>query len=381
MNYLGSNLKIYKVGGAIRDRLLDRSVKEVDWVVVGATPEQMLNQGFKPVGKAFPVFLHPDTKEEYALARTEKKIGPGYTGFDCYAAPNVSLEDDLKRRDLTINAMAEAENGDIIDPYHGQEDLANRVLRHVSCAFAEDPVRILRLARFAARYQAYGFTVAPETVALMKQMVVAGEAQHLVPERVWQEFYKALGEDYPSAFLQVLSDCGALPVVLPELDGLFERVDKGSLMSVDIAAKLSDLPQVRFAALVHDRGEGSIQRLCQRLPVPNDCKELALLVCRHRDACLQGRALTAEAIVTFFESVDAFRREGRFEAFLLACEADFKGRGDIENKDFYQGDFFRRLLAAVNEISVNAVLQSGLTGPKVGQAIHRLRVEKVKQLV
>ncbi len=358
-------MKQYKVGGAVRDRLLGRDVKEVDWVVVGATPKDMLRQGFTQVGKAFPVFLHPKTKEEYALARTEQKIGPGYTGFTCYAAPNVTLEDDLKRRDLTINAMAETHEGKIIDPYNGQTDLANRVLRHVSPAFAEDPVRILRLARFAARYADYGFTVAQETQELMETMVQTGEVSHLVPERVWQEFYKALGEVKPSAFLQVLKDCGALSVVFSEVE-----LDHQALMRVDAAATGSELPRVRFAALLQGEDERAVKNFCKRLRVPRDCKDLASLVCGYHEIYYQGSQLEASAIVTFFERLDAFRREERFEEFLLACES---GTGKRESV------FFRDALNIAKNISLDNILQSGITGPQVAQMIRQQRVEKVKQ--
>jgi tRNA nucleotidyltransferase (CCA-adding enzyme) len=307
-------VKAYVVGGAVRDELLGLPVQDHDWVVVGATPEDMIAQGFRPVGKDFPVFLHPKTHEEYALARTERKTAPGYHGFVFHTDPSVKLEDDLVRRDLTINAMARAEDGSIVDPYGGRQDLQDRVFRHVSEAFAEDPVRILRLARFAARFP--DFRVAASTNALMRAMVDEGEVDALVPERVWQELSRGLMEQTPSRMFDVLRDCGALVRILPELDA-GAAADAPLMQAVDDAARRGVELPVRFAVLVHGLGK-QIPGLCQRLRVPTDCRDLAVMTAREQDEV--GRTLDAEAVVTLFERCDAFRKPERFAQMLLAAE-------------------------------------------------------------
>jgi tRNA nucleotidyltransferase (CCA-adding enzyme) len=366
-------MKTYVVGGAVRDRLLGLPVADRDHVVVGATPDEMVAQGYQPVGKDFPVFLHPATHEEYALARTERKSGHGYKGFVVYAAPEVTLEDDLHRRDLTINAIAEDEAGALIDPYGGQRDLAAKIFRHVSDAFAEDPVRILRVARFAARFA--DFSVAPETLALMRRMVDEGEVDALVPERVWQELARGLMEEKPSRMFHVLRDCGALAKLLPELDCLFgvpqppehhPEVDTGVhvMLVVDwSAAQHFDLP-VRFAALTHDLGKGVtppelwpkhhghegksvalVRTLCERLRVPADCRDLAIAVARDHGNVHRATELRPATLVELFERIDAFRRPERFEQFLQACECDFHGRPGYEEKAFPASGYLRAALA------------------------------------
>src|SRR5450830_964272 len=352
---LRSRMQTYVVGGAVRDALLGLPVADRDWVVVGATPEQMVAQGFKPVGKDFPVFLHPETHEEYALARTERKTAPGYHGFVFRTSPDVTLDEDLVRRDLTINAIARADDGSLVDPFHGQADLQARLFRHVSPAFAEDPVRILRLARFAARFA--DFTVAPETMALMQAMVAAGEVDALVPERVWQEVAKGLMEAAPSRMLLVLRECGALARIMPELDALWgvpqpplhhPEVDTGAhmLLVIDHAAAIGAPLSVRFAALMHDLGKGAtppetwpahhgheglggklIGELCRRLKVPNDCRDLALLTAREHGNVSRAMDLRANTLVTLFERCDGLRKPERFAQMLLAAECDYRGRG------------------------------------------------------
>jgi len=400
-------IQFYQVGGCVRDTLLGRPVQDRDWVVVGATPEQLTAQGFRPVGRDFPVFLHPETHEEYALARTERKTAPGYHGFAVHAAPDVSLEDDLLRRDLTINAIARADDGTLIDPHGGQRDLAARVLRHVSPAFAEDPVRILRLARFAARFT--GFTVAPETLQLMRRMVQAGEVDALVPERVWQEVAKGLMEEQPSRMFEVLRDCGALARLMPEVDRLWgvpqradyhPEVDTGVhlMMVLDMAAELqADLP-VRYACLTHDLGKGttpadilprhlghegrSVQlarELGQRLRVPNDCSELADLVAREHGNVHRSTDLSPAATVRLLERCDAFRKPGRFAQALLACECDARGRLGLQREPYPQRPALLAALAATRQVDTATVAAHatahGLRGPQIAQAIHQARIE------
>ncbi len=403
-------MRTYLVGGAVRDKLLGLSVQDRDYVVVGATPQEMIARGFKPVGADFPVFLHPDTKEEYALARTERKRGHGYKGFSVYAAPDVTLEDDLRRRDLTINAMAEDEAGNLIDPYGGAEDLRHGVLRHVSPAFAEDPVRILRVARFAARYAKWGFRVAHETQALMRRMVESGEVDHLVPERVWAELERALGEDRPSRFFTVLRACGALARLFPEIDALFgvpqpqphhPEVDSGvhAMLVVDAAARLSPDTRVRFAALMHDLGKGDtpaaewprhagheergaerVRAFCQRLRVPNEYRDLAVLAARFHGHCHRVGELRAATLVDVFEAMDAFRKPQRVEQFVLACEADYRGRTGYEDRSYPQGEQFRRAFAAARAVDT-ARVAAGASGPLVGSRIREARISAVKQVL
>ena len=403
-------MKIYLVGGAVRDKLLGLPVQDRDYVVVGATPEQMVAQGFKPVGADFPVFLHPETKAEYALARTERKSGHGYKGFTVYAAPDVTLEDDLKRRDLTINAMAEDEAGQLVDPYGGAVDLRNGVLRHVSEAFAEDPVRVLRVARFAARYAKWGFRVAHVTNTLMKEMVAAGEIDHLVAERVWAELERALAEDTPSRFFTVLRGCGALVRLFPEIDALFgvpqpekhhPEIDTGAhaMLVVDAAAKLSPDPRVRFAALMHDVGKGAtpstewprhigheergadmVRALCQRFRIPNEYRDLGVLAARFHGHCHRIDELRAATLVDTFEAMDAFRKPRRIEQFVLACEADYRGRTGQEMRPYPQGEKFRNAFAAARDIDT-AALAAGASGPQVGARIREARIGAVKRVL
>lgn len=395
------------MGGAVRDSLLGRAVTERDWVVVGATPEEMIARGFRPVGRDFPVFLHPETGEEHALARTERKTGPGYRGFTVHAAPDVSLEDDLRRRDLTINAMARRDDGTLIDPWGGRADLERRLLRHVSPAFVEDPVRILRVARFAARFAPEGFTVAPETLALMREMVAAGEADALVAERVWQETRGALAEARPAVFIETLRACGALARVYPELDRLFgvpqppkwhpER-DCGVhlLLCLAQAAAVSDEPRVRFAVMLHDVGKGTtpasvlpahtgheergvalIRELCRRIRAPKDYRELAVLVARHHGQCHRALELDADRVFELLTALDAFRRPERFEEFLLACEADFRGRTGFEERPYPQADRLRRAHAAAAEVRPRT--EAGLPGVEVGERLRAERQAAVRQ--
>ena len=403
-------MKTYLVGGAIRDRLLGVEPNTRDWVVVGATPEEMASRGYRPVGRDFPVFLHPENNEEYALARTERKSAPGYRGFVIHAAPDVSLEEDLSRRDLTINAIAEDADGTLIDPYGGQKDLEARVLRHVSPAFLEDPVRILRVARFAARFAGLGFTVADETIALMRTMVENGEANALVPERVWQETVRALGTTHPQVFFEVLRACGALAVIFPEIDRLFgvpqppkhhPEVDTGihTLMVLEQAARLSEDTQVRYAALVHDLGKGTtpadvlpkhhgheqrgaklVRELGARLKVPRDYTDLGERVARYHLHCHRALELKPSTLIELFEALDAFRRPERFQQYLLACEADARGRTGLENRDYPQAEFLRKALDAANTVTAAPLLEQGLSGVKLGNALREARIAAVLAL-
>lgn len=402
-------MKIYLVGGAVRDRLLGRVGGDRDWVVVGGTPEAMQAQGFRPVGKDFPVFLHPETGEEYALARTERKSGRGYKGFVVHTSPDVSLDDDLLRRDLTINAMAEDEHGQVIDPHGGQADLAARVLRHVSPAFGEDPVRILRLARFAARFP--DFSVAPDTLALMRQMVDEGEVDHLVPERVWQELSRGMMEARPSRLFEVLRDCGALARLLPELDALWgvpqraeyhPEIDTGvhAMMVIDMSARLQAPLPVRYACLGHDLGKGQtpadvlprhlghegrsvrlLKTVGDRLRVPNDCRELAEVVAREHGNIHASANLSAVATVRLLERCDAIRKPQRFHDILLACECDARGRLGWHDRPYPQAERLRLGLNAAlatdtAQLSAEALAQ-GLSGPRIGEHIQQARIQAV----
>jgi tRNA nucleotidyltransferase (CCA-adding enzyme) len=403
-------MKTYLVGGAVRDKLLGLPVQDRDYVVVGATPEDMTARGFKPVGADFPVFLHPQTKEEYALARTERKSGKGYKGFTVYAAPDVTLEDDLARRDLTINAMAEDDAGNLVDPYGGAHDLKNGVLRHVSPAFAEDPVRILRVARFAARFSSRGFRVAPETLALMRRMVESGEVDHLVAERVWAELERALGEERPSQFFEVLRDCGALARLFAEIAALFgvpqppahhPEIDTGvhTLMVLDMAARLSPDPRVRFAALVHDLGKGAtpsaewpahrghedrgaemVRELCRRFRIPNDYRDLAVVTARFHGLCHKVAELRAATLVDMFESMDLFRRPERAELFVLVCEADYRGRSGLEDRPYPQARQFLEALAAARAVNTAQIAAGLPDGPEIGKRIREARIAAVKRV-
>lgn len=406
-------MKIYLVGGAVRDKQLNYPVKERDWLVVGATVEEMLAQGFRPVGKDFPVFLHPQTHEEYALARTERKTAPGYHGFTFHATPNVTLEEDLIRRDLTINAMVEDGDGRLIDPYGGQNDLTEKVLRHVSPAFSEDPVRILRVARFQARYAHLGFRVADETKALMRGMVKAGEVGALVPERVWAEFDQALGERSPELFIELLREIGALKVLMPELDRLFgvpqsleyhPEVDAGlhTMLVLKQAVLLSDCKTVRFAALVHDLGKGItpesqwphhyghetsglpvLKQFCDRLRVPNSYRNLAEAVMRYHLNCHRAFELKASTIVDMLQSLKVLKtgHEVLLDQFLLACMADVRGRKGKENSSYPQGEYLKALHSGLLNIGTKALIEKGLEGAAIGKELRQLRIklaEKIK---
>ncbi|MCG6938496.1 MAG: multifunctional CCA addition/repair protein [Gammaproteobacteria bacterium] len=403
-------MKIYLVGGAVRDELLGYPYKEKDWVVVGATAAEMLSAGYQQVGKDFPVFLHPETREEYALARTERKIGAGYKGFKIHASPEVTLEDDLLRRDLTINAIAKDENGRLIDPYNGIEDIKNKTLRHVSGAFVEDPVRILRVARLMARYAHLGFTVASDTMSLMKNMVVNGEVDALVPERVWQEMQKALGEKTPSAFVTILRDCGALKRIIPELDRLWgvpqpqehhPEIDTGihTMMVLAQACRLSQNPQVRFAALLHDLGKATtpenewpshinheargaeiVVEVCKRLRIPNEYRDLAERTARYHLRYHRALELKAATVVNTLERLDAFRKPQQFENFLLACEADARGRPGYENLDFPQGDYFRQAYKVAKNINIDELRSLGFENLALSSKIRESRIKAVSEL-
>lgn len=403
-------MKTYVVGGAVRDALLGLPVQDHDHVVVGATPDEMIARGFRPVGKDFPVFLHPDTHEEYALARTERKTAPGYKGFVFHAASDVTLEQDLIRRDLTINAMAQDESGVIVDPFGGQKDLQARVFRHVSEAFAEDPVRILRVARFAARFTE--FSVAPETNALMHRMVEAGEVDALVPERVWQELSRGLMEAKPSRMFEVLRACGALSRILPELDALWgvpqpERhhpeVDTGVhvMMAIDYAAGQRYGLPIRCAVLMHDLGKGItspeewpkhhghegrgvqlVDQVCKRLKIPNDCRDLAAMTAREHGNVGRAFALRAKTIVTLFERCDGFRKPQRFINMLAACECDYRGRAGFEDRPFPQKDYLAAALSAAQAVNAGEVAQRHKEQPqRIPEAVHAARVDAVAAVV
>ena len=395
------------VGGAVRDELLGLAVKDHDYVVTGATPEDMLRQGFRPVGKDFPVFLHPRTHEEYALARTERKTAPGYRGFVFHAAPDVTLEQDLVRRDLTINAIARAEDGTLCDPFGGRQDIQRRLFRHVSDAFGEDPVRILRVARFAARFT--DFSVAPETMDLMRQMVEDGEVEALVPERVWQEVARGLMEARPSRMLGVLRECGALARIMPELDVLWgvpqpplhhPEIDTGRhmMLVIDYSAACGFELPVRFASLMHDLGKGAtppeqwpshhghegagvalIDQLCARLKVPNECRDLALMTAREHGNIARGTSLRANAVVTLFERCDAFRKPQRLRQMLLASECDWRGRGgDFPGRAYPQPAFWEAALAAARGVNAGQIaLELAASPQRIPEAIHRARVAAV----
>lgn len=402
-------MKTYLVGGAVRDALLKLPVKDRDWVVVGATPEAMLAQGFQQVGRDFPVFLHPQSREEYALARTERKSGNGYTGFVTWSAPDVTLEQDLQRRDLTINAIAQRENGELIDPFHGERDLQARLLRHVSDAFNEDPLRVLRVARFAARFAHLNFRIADETQALMRQMAASGELSHLTAERVWKETEKALTSRNPQVYFQTLRDCGALEVLFPELDRLFgipapakwhPEIDTGvhTLMTLTLAASLSDEVDVRFATLFHDvgkaltppekwpshHGHGAagvplVEALCQRLRVPNAIRDLALIVTEFHDVVHTIERQSADALVALFDRIDAWRKPHRVEQIALTSEADARGRAGLESMPYPQGDYLRQAFALAQSVPTKAVIEAGFKGAEVREELTRRRIAAVAQ--
>ena len=378
-------MKTFLVGGAVRDQLLGRPVKERDFVVVGATREDLLGRGFIQVGKDFPVFLHPQTREEYALARTERKTAPGHKGFIVHADADVTLEQDLQRRDLTINALARDTDGGLIDPFGGQKDLQNRLLRHVSPSFSEDPVRILRVARFAARYASLGFRVAEETLTLMRRMVQQGQVDELVAERVWQELVKALGEDRPSRFFAVLSDCGALPRLFPELVASAAE----SLAAVDQAADMSLPIEVRFATLTHCLGgtgenprqfdPSSIESLCQRLKAPRRFTAQALLLARYHGLVDRAAVLSAENILEIIRYADALRRPVRFEHFLLGCRTIYCSAQAGHAPDYPQAELMRRALDAVREIDLSLLLAGQRDPAQVQQIIRQQRIKAIER--
>ena len=403
-------MQVYLVGGAVRDRLLGLPVREHDWVVVGARPEELEARGFFPVGREFPVYLHPQTREEYALARLERKTAPGYRGFVTEFSPDVRLEDDLRRRDLTINAMAETEAGELVDPYGGRRDLEARLLRHVSEAFVEDPVRVLRVARFAARFAHLGFKVADGTVALMQRMVASGEVDALVSERVWKETERALAEPDPQVFFEVLRSCGALKVVFPELEALYgvpqpprwhPEVDTGvhTQLALACAARLTQSTPVRFAALVHDLGKARtprerwpahhgheeagvalIEQLAARLRIPNAHRELAILAARHHGRVHRALELRPATVLELLEVSDAFRRPERFAELLLACEADMRGRTGFEDRPYPQAPYLRRALEAAAAVTLSAEERAELVGPAIGERIRRKRLAALRAL-
>ena len=399
-------MRVYLVGGAVRDRLLGHPYHEKDYVVVGATPEQLIAQGYQPVGKDFPVFLHPKTKEEYALARTERKSGHGYHGFEFYTDPSVTLEDDLIRRDLTINAMAMDDDGTIYDPYHGQQDLADKILRHVSPAFAEDPLRVLRVARFAARYAQYGFTVADETLDLMRQLTESGELNALTPERIWKETSRALMEDHADVYFEVLRACGALKALFPEINALYgvpqrpeyhPEIDCGihTMMALQQACKAHYSLDVRFAVLMHDlgkaltpkeevprhirheeRGIKPVTEVCDRLRVPTQTKQLALAVCKEHLKCHQAFTLKAGTVWRLLQRLDVLRRPERVEAFLQACECDAKGRLGLEDRPYPQAKYLLDAMQMVRTIKASD-LPPEITGADIGEMLIQKRIEAI----
>nr|WP_301291996.1 multifunctional CCA addition/repair protein [Erwinia aphidicola] len=402
-------VKTYLVGGAVRDGLLNLPLKDKDWVVVGASPQQMLDAGYEQVGRDFPVFLHPSSHEEYALARTERKSGSGYTGFVCYAAPDVTLEQDLARRDLTINAIAQDADGNFYDPYRGREDLKLRLLRHVSAAFNEDPLRVLRVARFAARFAHLNFRVADETMALMRAMAASGELAHLTAERVWKETESALLTRNPQVYFQVLRDCGALAVLFPELDNLYgvpapakwhPEIDTGvhALMTLAMAAQLSPELDIRFATLFHDVGKGLtppekwpshhghgpagvplVAALCERLRVPNAVRDLALLVTEFHDLVHTVQNQSAATLIALFDRVDAWRKPQRVEQIAITSEADARGRTGFESNPYPQGDYLRTAWRVAQSVSTKEVVEAGFKGSEVRKELTRRRVAALEE--
>ena len=400
-------MQIFTVGGAVRDELLGLPVQDRDYVVVGASPAEMLARGFKPVGKDFPVFLHPKTHEEYALARTERKDGHGYKGFSFYTAPDVGLNEDLARRDLTINAIARADDGSLTDPFNGVADIEARILRHVGPAFVEDPVRILRVARFSARFT--DFAIAPETMALMRQMVSSGEVDHLVTERVWQELARGLMEAKPSRMIEVLRECGALARLIPALDRLFgvpqradyhPEIDTGThvMMALDDSAQHSHALPVRFAVLLHDLGKGLtsavdlprhpghearsvklVDEVCSHLKPPSDCRDLALLVARYHGDIRRGPEMRAATVTRILEKTDALRRPQRFEQLLEACACDYHGRLGWEDRPIPAPDLFLKALAAIRSVDAASIARNCRDPLQIPERIHMARVSAVKQ--
>ncbi|MCP4957571.1 MAG: multifunctional CCA addition/repair protein [Photobacterium aquimaris] len=400
-------MQTYLVGGAVRDTLLGLPITDQDWVVVGTTPTAMLDLGYEQIGTDFPVFLHPQTKQEYALARTERKSGHGYTGFTCYAAADVTLEQDLLRRDLTINAIAQDQHGQLVDPYHGKHDLEHKILRHVSPAFSEDPLRVLRVARFAARFAHLGFTIAAETMALMQEIVISGELANLTPERVWKEWQKSLSSDDPHIFLTVLRQCGALAVIMPEIDALFgvpqppkwhPEIDCGihTLLVAKQAALLSDSTTIRFAAQVHDLGKAlspkddlphhkthcrdgikPIKKLCQRIKVPNEYRDLALLVCAQHTKIHHAQEMRANTFITIFDQIDGWRKPERISQLATCCRADARGRQGLEDTLYPQADILIAVFDIAQAVSVKPIIAAGFTGADIKHQLAQSRIAAV----
>jgi tRNA nucleotidyltransferase (CCA-adding enzyme) len=402
-------MQTYLVGGAVRDKLLGRSIKDRDWVVVGSSPEQMLAKGYQAVGADFPVFLHPKTKQEYALARIERKIGAGYTGFSCNASSDVSLEEDLLRRDLTINAMAMDDQGNIIDPYNGQQDLNNRWLRHVSAAFVEDPLRVLRVARFAARYHSLGFRIAPETLTLMQTIVLNGELTALSAERVWQETARSLMETHPEIYFENLKACGAMAVWFPEIDILWgipytpkwhPEIDTGihTMMVLQQGVKLSDKLSIRFAALVHNLGKGqtpdeelpshqdhekfgleAINSLCDRLKAPNDCRELALMVSKYHTHVDQAFELKPNTLLDMLNRCDVWRKPQRFADFLLTCKAGARSRNTFEDSEYKHAGYIWQAYEAAAKVDIKAIVAEGYLGKAIKEQTEQQRIILIQE--
>ena len=413
-NLSNKALDVYLVGGAVRDNLLNRDVKDHDYLVVGATVEKMLSLGFIQVGKDFPVFLHPKTKQEYALARTERKQGQGYTGFACYAESDVTIEQDLLRRDLTINAMAQNSVGDLIDPYNGLQDLKNKVLRHVSCAFLEDPLRVLRVARFAARYHNIGFTVAAETMRLMQQISASGELSILSAERVWQEIQSSLAEDNPAVFFSVLRDCGALKKLWSDLDILWGIpnpakwhpeicsgvhtmmvLQQAVLLTKNNANKIA----IRFAALCHDLGKGLtnnahwpshkghekaglplVEKIAEQLKIPTYYKQLALKVCEHHLHCHRAFQLKSTTLLKIFDQLDVWRKPHEFDDFLIACKSDFLGRLHFENRPYLQEDYLKEAMLAAKQVNAKSFVSQGIQGIAIKAAMANARLKAIENV-
>lgn len=406
---VGGAMQIYLVGGAVRDQLLGDEVTERDWVIVGAKSDDLLDMGYSQVGKDFPVFLHPETKEEYALARTERKAGKGYTEFQCFADPSVTLEDDLKRRDLTINAIAQDSDGKIIDPYNGYQDLQNKIIRHVSESFTEDPLRVLRLARFAAKLHPKGFTIASETKKLLLEMVRMGELAHLTPSRVWQELYKVLQQDRADIFFTVLRECGALKVLFKEIDNLYgvpaqiryhPEVDTGihTMLSLEAVAKMTDSVAIRFAVLCHDfgkaltyeskwpahhghdaRGREPILDFCTRYPVPNSFRNLAVTVAMQHILIHQAAELTAKRKLQVLEDIDVFRRPNRLQEVLLACKADALGRLRDNDFNYSQENIWNQCYEIAKSVGPREIIEQGFTKEEIGQQLRIARINKIKR--
>lgn len=404
-------MQVYRVGGSVRDRLLDLPVKDVDWVVTGSSPEQMAELGYKPVGREFPVFLHPETHEEYALARTEKKVSRGYAGFSFNTDPSITIEQDLERRDLTINAIAESDNGDLIDPFNGQQDIKQRVLRHVSDAFVEDPVRVLRIARFAARFAHLGFQIADETLTLIEQIGASGELDSLVAERVWDEMQRALGEDDPQVFFTSLRQANVLHTLFPEIDNLFgvpqtaqyhPEVDTGIhlMLALKKSAELKLDTDVRFAVLMHDLGKATtpadilpghrgheqrgvelVRRFCKQWKVPKAYRELALITCEFHTHIHRMYEMKASTILRLFQNTDAFRRPDRFRKMTQACVADVRGRKGFENEPYPQAEYANQLLQQLNQLDLAPIIDQGIPGPQLKESINDFRLKALKSFI